>query len=294
MTTSDKIEAAKELLRNSKRVFVLTGAGVSAESGVPTFRGGGGVPVWRGMPFEQLSSAQMVERDLPLVWEWFDYRRGLIGECEPNNAHRTLAKVQQSGRFEEFSLVTQNIDGLHQAAGSNDVIELHGSIWQARCLSCKNKQSLRVLPEDERPPVCLECSDSMRPDVILFGEAMPMQAVYEAQEKAQSCDLCFVIGTSSLVYPAAELPIIAKRNGAKVIEINPEETALSAQANVSLRGKAAEILPLVLAEDNSPNPRLPSEKIIKSAAEQTRKERQSEKESQSNFVFIVLQPIYGS
>ena len=245
----ENIEQTKSLLQSARRVLILTGAGISAESGVPTFRGGGGAPVWRGMPFEQLSSAQMVEKDLPLVWEWFDYRRGKVSECEPNAAHKTLAEVQQSGRFEEFSIVTQNIDELHQAAGAKEVIELHGSLWQARCLSCKTKQNLRDIPKDERPPVCPECLDSMRPDVILFGEAMPMQAVYQAQEKAENCDICLVVGTSSLVYPAAELPLIAKQNGAKIIEINPEETNLTAQTDISIRGRGGEILPLLNDRD---------------------------------------------
>jgi NAD-dependent deacetylase len=195
----------------------------------------------------------MIEQDLPLVWEWFDYRRGLVSQCEPNAAHKTLEKVQQSSRFEEFSVVTQNIDGLHQAAGAKNIIELHGSIWQARCLSCKTKQDLREIPEDKRPSVCPECFGSMRPNVFLFGEAMPMPEVHEAQEKARNCDVCFVIGTSSLVYPAANLPMIAKRNGAKIIEINPEETPLSNQADVSLRGKAAEILPQIFGFDQTPD-----------------------------------------
>jgi len=240
-----QLNSIKNVLDHSLRVLVVTGAGVSAESGVPTFRGGGGASVWHGMPFEQLSSARMVNENLPLVWEWFDYRRGIVGKCEPNAAHETLAKIQQEETFEEFSIVTQNIDGLHQAAGAENVIELHGSLWQARCLSCKTKQDLREIPEDERPPVCPECFDSMRPDVILFGEAMPMQAIFKAKENAENADVCFVIGTSSLVYPAAELPLIAKQGGAKIIEINPEETPLSAQADFSIRGKAAEILPQI-------------------------------------------------
>jgi NAD-dependent deacetylase len=246
---SDLINQASATIKSAQRIMVLTGAGVSAESGVPTFRGGGGAPVWRGMPFEQLSSAQMVERDLPLVWEWFDYRRKLVGKCEPNAAHKTLAKVQRSGKFTEFTLVTQNVDGLHQLAGADSVIELHGSLWQARCLSCPTIQSLRDdIPGDERPPVCPECFDSMRPDVILFGEAMPMKAVYAAQDKAEYCDLCIVIGTSALVYPAAELPLIAKSSGAKIIEINPEETGLTAVADISIRGKAAEVVSQVFSE----------------------------------------------
>lgn len=127
----EQISQAGALLKSAKRIFILTGAGVSAESGVPTFRGGGDRAMWRGMPFQQLSSAQMVEQDLPLVWEWFDYRRNALKDCAPNAAHKALARVQSSGRFEDFAVVTQNIDGLHQSAGSRDVIELHGSVWRA-------------------------------------------------------------------------------------------------------------------------------------------------------------------
>jgi NAD-dependent SIR2 family protein deacetylase/ADP-ribosylglycohydrolase/protein-tyrosine phosphatase len=243
------LDEAKTKLKTARRIFVLTGAGVSAESGVPTFRGGGGAPVWRGMPFEQLSSAQMVDRDLPLVWEWFDYRRALVSECRPNAAHTILAKVQKSGRFQLFTIATQNIDGLHREAGALEVIELHGSLWRARCLSCKTRQDLREIEPDERPPVCSECFDSMRPDVILFGEAMPVEALSQAQAAAAECDICIVAGTSALVYPAADLPIIAKQAGAVIIEINPEETPLSAQADYSIRGKAGEILPLLFAAD---------------------------------------------
>lgn len=273
---NEKINDVVSILKSAQRIFVLTGAGVSAESGVPTFRGGGNTTVWRGMPFEQLSSAEMIERDLPLVWEWFDYRGGVVGECLPNAAHQVLAQVQQSGRFAEFSVVTQNIDGLHQAAGAEDVIELHGSINRARCLSCKTTQPLSEIPADERPPVCPECFDSMRPDIILFGEAMPMEAVCQAQERAEKCDVCIVIGTSALVYPAAELPLIAKQNGAKIIEINLEETQVSAQADVSLRGKAGEILPLIFAKDGSPDNRLPNANSVQLAAERTRREKEAE------------------
>lgn len=230
---------------SARRVFVLTGAGISAESGVPTFRGGGGAPVWRGMPFEQLSSAQMVRENLSLVWEWFDYRRGIVGDCKPNAAHFALAKAQKSENYEEFSLVTQNIDGLHQAADAKNVIELHGNLWIARCLSCENKRNLCEFDGEKRPPVCPKCFSLMRPDVILFGEQMPFEPVRQAQNAAENCDFCFVVGTSALVYPAAELPLTAKRKGAKIVEINPEETPLSVYADVSFRGKAAEILPFI-------------------------------------------------
>lgn len=230
---------------DARRIFVLTGAGISAESGVPTFRGGGGAPVWRGMPFEHLSSARMVRENLPLVWEWFDYRRGIVGECLPNAAHFALAKAQINGNYENFSIVTQNIDELHQTADAKNVVELHGSLWKARCLNCENKRDLREIGEEERPPVCPKCLGLMRPDVILFGEMMPLEPVRQAQTAAENCDVCFVIGTSALVYPAAEFPLTAKRRGAKIIEINPEETPLSVYADFSFRGKAAEILPFI-------------------------------------------------
>src|SRR5918998_6596220 len=156
-------EELRERLRSARRVFVLTGAGVSAESGVPTFRGGGQTTVWKGMPFDVISSARMLARDLPAVWEWFDYRRRLLGELRPNPAHLTLALWQD--KFERFCLATQNIDGLHAAAGSRDVLELHGSIWTARCTECGERASLRALDEQERPPICRSCCNAMRPDV---------------------------------------------------------------------------------------------------------------------------------
>lgn len=240
-----ELQKAKEILRNARRILILTGAGVSAESNVPTFRGGGGSSVWRGMRFEQLSSAQMVEENLPLVWEWFDYRRDIVGACEPNAAHTALADWQRAGDFDEFTLVTQNIDGLHRRAGSSKILELHGSIWRARCLMCRETFDVRDLPTDERPPVCKMCGDSLRPNVVLFGENLPVKILETAIERAKTCDVCLVIGTSSLVYPAASLPEIAKQTGAKIIEINPEPTALTENSDVSLRGKAGEIVPLL-------------------------------------------------
>jgi NAD-dependent deacetylase len=200
------------------------------------------------MPFEQLSSAEMVERDLPLVWEWFDYRRGVLADCKPNPAHIGLAEAQQSGRFDSFTLVTQNVDGLHLVAGSTGVIELHGSIREARCLSCRTIHTIGELPPDERPPVCPECSDSMRPNVVLFGEMLDERTIMAAYKAAANCDLCLVVGTSAVVYPAAQIPTIAMRNGAAVIEINPETTPLTTLADVSIRGAAGDVVPRVFDE----------------------------------------------
>jgi NAD-dependent deacetylase len=235
-------ESLRERFARARRVVVLTGAGVSAESGVPTFRGGGGAAVWKGMPFSVISSAGMLQRDLAEVWAWFDYRRGILQSLAPNPAHVALARWQS--HFEDFTLVTQNIDGLHQRAGSRDCIELHGSIWRARCAGCGARQDLRDEPESARPPACLECGDALRPDVVLFGEMLPAGAFERALEKAESCDLFFVIGTSAVVYPAAALPEAARGAGAYTVEINPESTPLSDLCDEVINGRAGEILPL--------------------------------------------------
>jgi NAD-dependent deacetylase len=234
---------SRELRRRfaeAQRVLVLTGAGVSAESGVPTFRGGGNTAVWKGMRFDVISSAEMVERDLPAVWEWFDYRRDFLNSILPNPAHYEIARWQE--RFRELTLATQNIDGLHRKAGSRNVIELHGNIWRARCTTCRSTFDLSNGP---RPDACWECGDPLRPDVVLFGEMLPPGAFEFASEAAVSCDLCFVIGTSALVYPAAGLPEIAKAAGAYVCEVNPEPTPLSELCDEVLMGKAGEVLPLI-------------------------------------------------
>lgn len=240
-------ERLRERFAHARRVVVLTGAGVSAESGVPTFRGGGGAAVWKGMPFNVISSAGMLQRDLPEVWAWFDYRRGVLQSLSPNPAHVALAGWQS--HFEDFTLVTQNIDGLHQRAGSRDVIELHGSIWRARCVGCGAQYDMRDEPDRTRPRACLECGDAMRPDVVLFGEMLPMGAFERASEKAESCDLFFVIGTSAVVYPAAALPEIARNANAYTVEINPESTPLSGLCDEVINGRAGEILPLFELND---------------------------------------------
>jgi NAD-dependent deacetylase len=233
----------REKFETSKRVCVLTGAGISAESGVPTFRGSGAnLAVWKGMPFEQISSARMVRENLVEVWEWFDYRRGVLKDCEPNAAHFTLADWQN--KFEDLTLVTQNIDGLHAAAGSRHVIELHGNIQRSFCTNCEKRfDILGKIPHS--PDNCDECGAKVRPDVVLFGEVLPFGAFEKAENKARNCDLFFVIGTSALVYPAAGLAQIAKQNGAFLVEINPEETPMTNFCDEAIRGKAGEILPLI-------------------------------------------------
>jgi NAD-dependent deacetylase len=228
-------------LETAKRVLVLTGAGVSAESGVPTFRGGGNSATWKGLPFEIISSGRMLERDLPAVWEWFDYRRDKLKTIQPNAGHYAIASWQD--RFDELTLVTQNIDGLHQRAGSRNVVELHGNIWRARCTVCRLAHEIPV--DGERPGACGECGNAMRPDVVLFGEMLPHGAFEFASQRALECEVCLVVGTSGIVYPAASLPQVAKSAGAFVCEINPEPTPLSSLCDVLVSGQAGEVLSLL-------------------------------------------------
>jgi len=166
----------------------------------------------------------------------------VLRTLKPNPAHETIARWQD--RFERFTLVTQNVDGLHHAAGSRNVIELHGSVWRARCLTCNSRSDLRESQFEAGVPACFECGSSMRPDVVLFGELLPAGAFDQAAMRAESCDLCFVVGTSAVVYPAASIPEIARTAGAYLVEVNPERTPLSTICSESLMGKAGEILPL--------------------------------------------------
>ncbi len=246
-TVTDAPAEVRARVRRARHVFVLTGAGVSAESGVPTFRGGGSAAVWKGMPFSLISSAEMLERDLPAVWEWFDYRRDVLCNLQPNPAHRVLADWQS--RFESFTLATQNIDDLHAQAGSRGVLELHGNIWRARCTRCDSRLNLRAEDDGERPPICRACAAPMRPDVVLFGEMLPAGVFERAAAAAAQCDLCFVIGTSALVYPAMQLPEIALQAGAYTVEINPEPTPFSAHCHVALQGSAGEVLKTVMSDE---------------------------------------------
>jgi NAD-dependent deacetylase len=220
-------------------VTVLTGAGISAESGVPTFRGQAGL--WRSFRPEDLATPQAFRRDPALVWEWYDWRRGLIDSCEPSAAHRTLAEM--AARLPDFTLITQNVDGLHQLAGSRHVLELHGNVWRTRCLGCDHVSEDRRVPLPEIPPHCPKCGGLLRPDVVWFGESLPSEVLEAAWTATARCRLMLVIGTSAVVQPAASLPLTALRNGAHLVEVNPAETPLSPHAHETLRGPAAELLP---------------------------------------------------
>ncbi len=229
-------ELVKALVE-ARRVAVLTGAGVSAESGVPTFRGKDGL--WRRYSPQELATPQAFARDPKLVWEWYDWRRGLIAPLEPNPAHRFIARLE--GEVPDFLLITQNIDGLHEKAGSRKLVELHGNIWKVRCTREGTVKEDRRVPLPEIPPKCENCGALLRPHVVWFGESLPVDALEEAMGAAEECDLFLVVGTSGVVYPAASLPQVARSRGALVVEINPEETPLTPLATWSLRGKAGEV-----------------------------------------------------
>ena len=236
------MQAAREWLRQARSIAVLTGAGVSAESGVPTFRGAGGL--WRRHRAESLATPEAFARDPKLVWEWYDWRRGVLADVTPNPGHYALAELER--RCPNFALITQNVDGLHELAGSRNVLRVHGSIWMLRCLDCECEAENRRSPLGKLPPRC-ECGGMLRPGVVWFGEPLPSEVWKRAEAAARSCELLLVIGTSAVVYPAAGLSRLAKSSGARVMEINIAETPLSRDIDEFLLGPSGELLPQLIA-----------------------------------------------
>lgn len=243
-SVADSITGAALRLRGARSVVVLTGAGVSAESGVPTFRGPGGL--WRSHRPEDLATPEAFARDPRLVWDWYAERREAVAACRPNRAHEALAALER--RVADFVLATQNVDGLHAAAGSRLLFELHGSLWRTLCTGCGTRRDDRRVPLLERTPRCTEasCGALLRPDVVWFGEPLPEEAVTAVLAAARRADVVLVVGTSSIVYPAAALPQIARSAGAFVVEVNPEPTPLTPLAHVSIRSVAGRALPAIL------------------------------------------------
>ncbi len=231
----------RELVESAPRVVALTGAGMSAESGVPTFRGVDGF--WEKESVEELATPEGFARDPARVWRWYDERRQHIASCGPNAGHRALAEYER--RRAGFTLVTQNIDDLHRAAGSSRLLELHGNIFRVRCTREGTIRDDRRVPLPATPPRC-ECGAMLRPDVVWFGEALPEEVMGNAFNAARQADLFLVIGTSALVYPAAGLPQIAREQGAYLVEINIEPTPLSAESDEVITGQAAGVLPGLL------------------------------------------------
>jgi NAD-dependent deacetylase len=237
----------RKLIQDATDIAALTGAGISAESGIPTFRGPGGI--WRTYRAEKLATPEAFAEDPKLVWEWYNFRRGVIAGVEPNAGHRALAELER--RTASFHLITQNVDGLHDRAGSRKLLKVHGDIWTLRCTVCGRERCDTSTPLAEIPPRCA-CGGMERPGVVWFGEGLPEQIWMDAQRAAQRAQVLLVIGTSAVVYPAAGLAALAKRSGAVVVEINIAETPVSGQADYSLRGPAAEILPQLVGVGERP------------------------------------------
>lgn len=232
-----------ERLAAARHVAVLTGAGVSAESGVPTFREAQS-GLWRRFRPEELATAAAFRKDPRTVWSWYEWRRELVGRAMPNPGH--LALVELARRVPEFTLVTQNVDGLHQKAGSSPVIEFHGNLFENRCLDCGLAAPPVAVP-CPAPPDCVRCGGLLRPAVVWFGEAIPVGPLRDALAAAGDCDLFLAVGTSAMVHPAAGLAQCAQQSGAVVVEVNPEPTELSPLAAYVLRARSGEALPALVA-----------------------------------------------
>lgn len=246
-----EIEQAAGILRRAGLVVVLSGAGASKESGIPTFREAQ-TGLWARYDPEQLATPDAFRRDPRLVWQWYAYRRRLVQSVAPNAGHYALAELEK--RVPRVIVLTQNVDGLHQAAGSSDVVELHGNILRTKCSAgCQGEPTmvdLASLPLDEQdaaPPHCPHCGEALRPDVVWFGEALPVDAINRAYEVSATCDVLLVVGTSGVVYPAAALPAVAHEAGVPVIEVNPEPSGVTALATVFLQGRGGQVLSQLVA-----------------------------------------------
>jgi NAD-dependent deacetylase len=228
-----------DLLRKATSMAALTGAGVSSESGVPTFRDAQ-TGLWARYSPQELATPEAFHRNPRLVWEWYAWRRELVANASPNPAHLALVELEE--RYPDFTLITQNVDGLHRRAGSHNILELHGDILRTKC---SRENRIVEIWEDTGvvPPLCPDCGAPLRPDVVWFGEDLPADVLCAAQRAAESSQVFLSIGTSSLVEPAASLPFLALQSGSVVVEINLQETPLTTRAAFVLHGLAGTILP---------------------------------------------------
>ena len=243
MTRGSDLGILKEKLAAAQAIVVLTGAGISADSGVPTFRGTDGL--WRNFRAEDLATPEAFERNPRLVWEWYNWRRELIATKQPNAAHDTIVELER--RSPQFWLITQNVDGLHRAAGSRKLSEIHGNIWMVRCTACGRITENRDIPI-QFLPTCANCRSLLRPHIVWFGESLAEEDLRRSYAALRSSDLCLVIGTSGVVYPAAGFASVAKEAGVYVAEINLDRTPHSDLVDLSIQGRAKEIVPLLVAE----------------------------------------------
>lgn len=241
MAPGSNLELVRQRLAAARNITVLTGAGISADSGVPTFRGADGL--WRNFRAEDLATPEAFERDPRLVWAWYNWRRELIATKQPNAAH--LAIVELERRAPTFWLVTQNVDGLHRDAGSRKLSEIHGNIWKVRCTGCHAVSENRDIPISILP-FCPQCRALLRPHIVWFGESLLAADLQQCSTVLRNCDLLLVIGTSGVVYPAAGFATLAKEAGAFVVEINLDSTPQSSLVDVSLQGRAKDLVPLLL------------------------------------------------
>jgi NAD-dependent deacetylase len=238
MVEHEDYNKAAHIFNKAKRVVVFTGSGISKESGIPTFRGKDGL--WNNYRVEELATPQAFANDPKKVWEWYDWRRHLIFNAQLNPAHRTIAEMEK--HYTDFTLITQNVDGLHKKAGSKNIIELHGNLWNVRCQKEGRIFEFKEVPLKEVPPKC-PCGSIIRPDVVWFGESLPHDELKRAFLSAEVCDVILVVGTSGIVQPAASIPMAAKSHGASVVEVNIEPTPISQIGDVTMIGQAGEILP---------------------------------------------------
>ena len=236
------IQKATEIVAMSRSITVLTGAGISAESGIATYRDADGL--WNNFRAEDFSSVESFKKDPKMVWDWYKERRRLMAAAEPNAGHKALAEMER--RNMQFMLLTQNIDGLHQRAGTDNIVELHGSVWRLRCTMCLDEWEYRG-EMDSGMPFCGSCHGLARPAVVWFSEPLN-ESQWQRAVRAAYCDTMIVVGTSALVNPVASLPDLALKNGARVIEVNLEKTPITEIATVSIQGKAGEILPELVKE----------------------------------------------
>ena len=237
------LQRAADILRGAQRVAALTGAGVSAESGLATFRGAGGL--WEGHRVEEVATPFAFERDPALVWRFYNARRSNVRTVQPNAGHHALARLERHLGSDHFTLITQNVDGLHRVAGSRHVLELHGALARVRCTHCRLKEER---PDEDLPalPACPACGRLLRPDIVWFYEPLPEDVWMAAEGAVFECQCLLVAGTSAVVYPAAGLIDVARDAGARVIEVNLEPTAASGRADVSLFGPSGQVLPRLL------------------------------------------------